>query len=480
MAKDNNIRPSYFDEKINLINRLESIFEMFVLGCIYYLVWKYLYRANGFFPYYGYGKVVLVGVYMLLIGVIYTLCDSFKFGHLKLSDIVVSQSISILIVNFITYFQLCLIANQMINPVGMFLLTGIDIIVGFALVYIYTAVYHISYVPRNMIMIYGSENAVNLKFKMDTRSDRYKVSKVISCNNDIELIKAEISKHDAVIINDVNDELSNDILKYCYANSIRTYIVPKISDLIIRGADDINLFDTPLFLVRGSGLALSQRIIKRVFDIVLAMIALIPALPIMLIVSLAIKIEDGGPVFYKQKRITINGAEFEILKFRSMITDAEKGGYKLSMRASNQDNRITRVGRIIRPCRIDELPQIFNILKGDMSIVGPRPERIENMQEYIKEIPEFAYRTKIKGGLTGYAQIYGKYNTTAYDKVKLDLMYIENYSLFLDIKLIFMTLQVLFKPESTEGFDNEKHMEKMRNELLMGNHISTENCDEDN
>ena len=146
--------------------------------------------------------------------------------------------------------------------------------------------------------------------------------------------------------------------------------------------------------------------------------------------------------------------------------DAEKGGYQLSMRANEKDPRITKVGRFIRACRIDELPQILNILKGDMSIVGPRPERIENANEYSKDIPEFMYRTKVKGGLTGYAQIYGKYNTSAYDKLRLDMIYIENYSIFLDIKLIFMTLQILIKPESTEGFDKAEELEKRKEQLL--------------
>ena len=186
----------------------------------------------------------------------------------------------------------------------------------------------------------------------------------------------------------------------------------------------------------------------------------------MLIVATAIKLEDGGPVFYKQKRLTKDDREFEILKFRSMVVDAEKGGYRMDMRASDKDPRITKVGNFIRACRIDEFPQILNILKGDMSIVGPRPERLENAKEYQESIPEFTYRTKVKAGLTGYAQIYGKYNTSPYDKVRLDLMYIENYSIFLDIKLIFMTLQILVKPESTEGFDKISALEQRRDELL--------------
>ncbi len=454
-----------FDEVKHSLRIIEGMLEVAILSGMYYFNWNEFYRNNGY-QYGGMGKYVLIGIYAALIIVIFHLCDSFKFGHLKLIDVVISQCISMLVVNGITYLQLSLIANRMISLYPMLGLLGCDWIISLIIVYVYTWIYHRNYVPRNMVMIYENDNAVNLKFKMDTRNDKYRVTKIINIKMGDSLIKEEINKHDAVIINDVPSPMSNDILKYCYHRGIRTYVVPKISDIITRGADDITLFDTPLLLVKGTGLSIIQKFCKRVFDLTLSLIAMIPAAPIMLIVALAIKVEDRGPVFYRQKRVTINGKEFDILKFRSMIVDAEKGGYNMNMRANGKDPRITRVGAFIRACRIDELPQILNIIKGDMSIVGPRPERVENIKQYSEEIPEFQDRLKVKGGLTGYAQIYGKYNTSAYDKVRLDLMYIENYSLFLDIKLIFMTLQILVKPESTEGFDKVVEMEKMKNKLL--------------
>ena len=460
------IKQQKFDDIKHFLRRAEGFCEAVALTMVYYLIWKYCYRQTGMVPYYGYGKIILLGVYFALLIVIFILCDSFKFGHLKLIDVLISQWISLLIVNIITYFQLCLIANHILNPLGMFVLTGIDIVLSLICTYIFTAIYHNKYVPKNMVMIYGNKNAVSLKFKMDMRVDKYHVSEIINIDKGIEFIKNEILKHDAVIINDVSAQIRNDVVKFCYMNGVRTYVVPKISDIIIRGAEDLTLFDTPLILVKGRGLTFMQRLAKRILDIVLCLTAMVPCAPIMIIVALAIKIEDRGPIFYKQKRVTIGGREFDILKFRSMIVDAEKGGYDLSMRASGRDPRITKVGNIIRACRIDELPQILNILKGDMSIVGPRPERIENVEEYSKEIPEFIYRTKVKGGLTGYAQIYGKYNTSAYDKLRLDLMYIENYSFLTDIKLIFMTLQILVKPESTEGFDKAEELEQKKEELL--------------
>ena len=186
--------------------------------------------------------------------------------------------------------------------------------------------------------------------------------------------------------------------------------------------------------------------------------------PVFLAVSAAIKLEDGGPVFFKQKRATYDGKTFDILKFRSMIVDAEKYGH--SIPATEKDPRITKVGAFLRATRIDELPQLLNILKGDMSIVGPRPERVEHMEAYSAEVPEFPLRLKVKGGLTGYAQIYGKYNTSPYDKLRMDMMYVENYSFFLDLKLILMTIRIMLKKESTEGFDKLQELEQQTEEIF--------------
>ena len=446
----------------HMIRSIEGVFEIAILALSYYLVWRHIYD-EGVFPAY-YGKYVLAGVYALLTLVLFQNFDGFKFGYMKLTDVIISQCIAMVLGNFITFWQLCLIANQMISPVPILLLTLIDAAVIFACCYVYTVIYHHLYVPKNMVMVYGTEDALTLKFKMDTRMDKYRVNKLIPAEAGLETICKTIVDYDAVIIVDVRAELRNDILKFCYQNGIRTYLSPKITDIIMRGATKITLFDTPLMLIRSKGLTLSQRTFKRLFDILLSLLAMIVALPIMLITALAIKIEDGGPVFYKQKRVTINGKIFEILKFRSMIVDAEKDGN--TRPAVDRDPRITRVGNVIRAIRVDELPQILNILKGDMSIVGPRPERVENVQEYTKDFPEFAFRLKVKGGLTGYAQIYGKYNTSAYDKLRLDMEYIENYSLMLDIKLVLTTLRILMSKESTEGFDKREELERRKKELL--------------
>lgn len=436
-----------------LIRRGEAILQIVLFVVLYYVTWKFAY-AEMTFPYLGRGKYILLGIYAIFSVVLFYYSDSFDYGNVKLADIIVSQSISIFLVNFITYWQLCLISNMMITPVPMLMLTLMDVLVNVGCCWEYNLIYIKHQSPRDILLVYGNDGSLELGKKMSVRGDKYHIKESVSVKEGFEHICDRIKNHDSVLLNDVPAQIRNDILKYCYTNAIRVYATPKLSDIIMSGADEINLFDTPLRLIKGNGLTLEQRFVKRAMDIILCSIAMIVAAPIMLIVSIAIKLEDGGPVFFTQKRATINGKTFDILKFRSMIVDAEKFGEVIP--ATDRDPRITKVGNVIRATRIDELPQILNILKGEMSIVGPRPERVEHVEKYSKDIPEFSYRLKVKGGLTGYAQIYGKYNTSAYDKLRLDLMYIENYSLILDIKLILMTLQIMLRKESTEGFKDEK------------------------
>ena len=462
-----------FDEIKSTVRKVEAVIELAVLAAIYYGIFKFGYCTSDTPLLQGNSKYFLIIIYVLLNFILFHYCDGFKFGHIKLSDVTISQWISVFIANFVTYFQICLIFNGMVTPMPMILITLIDFVAAFVLSYLFTAIYHAYCIPKRMIMIYGNDDAPTLKRKMDTRSDKYQIKRMMSCNEySFDEITKAIPEYDAVVINDVDAKSRNDLLKFCYKNSIRTYSVPKLSDVIYSGSDDIVLFDTPLKLIRGRGLTPAQRFLKRTMDLVLCFIAMIPSSVIMLIIAAAIKIEDGGSVFYRQKRITKDNREFEILKFRSMIENAEADGKPHP--ATENDDRITHVGKVIRALRVDELPQLLNIIKGDMSIVGPRPERVEHCELYGQQIPEFEFRNKVKGGLTGYAQVYGKYNTTPLDKLKFDLMYIENYSLALDIKLILMTIRILFKKESTEGFEEnnavvEAVSDKAEKEKILAN-----------
>ncbi len=432
----------------NTIRKIESVIELAIMAVAYYFVWKYMiFDREYFFPFLGRGKYVLMGIYFILMLVIIHLCEGFKYGILKIADVLFSQWIAIFIVNAVTYLQLCLMANIMIPVKPMLLLTVGDFLLSGISVYIFFAIYERHSKASKLLMVYGNKESVGLKLKMDTRADSYNIKNIISIDEGIDKICQMLADYDGIVISDVSAEQRNDLLKYCYMHEIETYITPKISDVIISGGEGIHQFDTPLVMINTTGLTPEQEIVKRIFDVILCVIAAVVLSPLMLIVALAIKLEDHGPVFYKQARVTKDGKVFDILKFRSMVEDAEQRP------ATDDDDRITKVGHVIRATRIDELPQIFNIIKGDMSIVGPRPERTEHVEKYTAAIPEFEFRNKVKGGLTGYAQIYGKYNTSAYDKIKLDLMYIENYSFLLDLKLILMTIRIVFKKESTEGFD---------------------------
>ena len=253
-----------------------------------------------------------------------------------------------------------------------------------------------------------------------------------------------------VFMSGIHSHDRNVILKYCVENNIGTFVIPRVGDTIMSGAYPMHMFHLPMLKVGRYHPQPEYLFIKRLLDIVISAVALVVLSPIFLVTAIAIKATDHGPVFYKQIRLTKDGKEFGILKFRSMRVDAEKDGVA-RLSSGDHDDRITPVGKVIRACRIDELPQLVNILKGELSIVGPRPERPEIAAQYCEEMPEFSLRLQAKAGLTGYAQIYGKYNTTPYDKLVMDLMYIAHPSIVEDLKIMFATVKILFMPESTEG-----------------------------
>ena len=238
-----------------------------------------------------------------------------------------------------------------------------------------------------------------------------------------------------------------------YSQKKNFYYTLEMADLVSLGSERVMFDDTSMMHSAPKGLTMEQRILKRLGDILLSVLCLILASPVVLVTAIAIKLEDGGSVFYRQRRATYGGRTFEVIKFRSM-READGNDHRS---VTKDDDRITRVGRVIRKYRIDELPQLINVLKSDMSFVGPRPEMIENVEKYTRELPEFSYRLWAKAGLTGMAQVYGKYNTSPKEKLTMDLIYIEQYSLLLDIKLLLRTVLVLFTPdESTEAFDKDE------------------------
>lgn len=429
------------------------MFLLALLAVGFAFVWYTYYENALVLPYYKRGNWALIGVYAVLVWLFIKAYGGFKLGYLKKTDMLYSQLISIVSVNFVAYFIISLIGRHFMLVMPMVLLTFAD----FAAISIWTLVmgklYFIIYPPRKLIILYGSHQAAALVLKMSQRVDKYMICESISINEPAEKIRELIMKYEGVIICDIPANMRNDYLKFCYENSVRAYIAPKISDIIVRGAEDIRLFDSPLMLCRNYGLDFEQSLLKRTFDIVFSLFAIIIFSPFMILAALAVKLHDGGPVLYKQRRLTINGKEFNVLKFRSMVVDAEKKSGPVL--ASDDDPRITPIGRFLRKVRLDELPQLFNILKGEMSVVGPRPERPELTEKYKQEMPEFGFRLKVKAGLTGYAQVTGVYDTVPYDKLKMDLMYIENYSFRMDLQIILMTIKTMLFPPKTNASASE-------------------------
>lgn len=446
-----------------ILNYLSALIIICLFMKGFSTVWYNYYNKDMLDPFWYNGNILMVGIYTIIYMAMARTFNGFRLGYARFTGLFGSQVLGILGANIIEFILISLIGRGRLNVAPMFVLTLIQIAVAFVWSYAFTWLYKAMYPPKRMIIVYGNKNAKYLVNKMSMRNDKYRICASISSEESLEDIEKAILKHEAVIISDIPNDLRSKLLKFTFENSIRTYINPKLSDIIIRGADDFHLFDTPLLLARNDGLKWEQKASKRFLDIFLSAAALIIASPFMLATAIAIKAYDGGPILYSQKRLTTDGRIFKVYKFRSMIVDADKkSGATL---AKKNDDRITPIGKFIRKIRFDELPQLINILKGDMSFVGPRPERPEIAAKYEKTMPEFKYRLKVKAGLTGYAQVMGKYNTTPYDKLKLDLMYIEHQSLSLDMKILFMTVKTCFIPEATEGVTNSAPLETHRDRI---------------
>ena len=400
------------------------------------------------------GHILMAGIYIVMLIFMGRVFGGLSVGIRKNTEVVFSHFFTLLFVDFSFYVLLVLLSLKFPDPSQLLLGALIQYAVACAIISILGNLYRRLFKPYELLIIYGNESVNDFMPKLDTRRDRFHIRDAISSSGSEEELRAAIDANNTVMLVDIPAEKRNKIFKYCYENSKRLYVMPKISDIILNGATPINMFDTPLLFTDANPFEYEERVIKRAWDILFSLFLIILLSPIMLITAAAIKISDGGPVFYRQVRCTKNGRRFNILKFRSMIVDAEKAGK--AMLATENDPRITKVGRIIRKCRIDELPQLINVLVGDMSFVGPRPERPEFIEKYMEEMPEFSYRMKIRAGITGYAQLYGKYNTKPYDKLKFDLYYMEQFSIGLDIKLMILTIKILFMKESTEGFSERK------------------------
>ena len=394
--------------------------------------------------------VVVLGAYMVLLLYTQHIYRATEVGMARVSELVMSQMLSNLISICVVYVGVALYVRHLFNIFLLVLVGLVQTLIGIG----WSLFANQQYIkkrrkPRTAI-IYKHQSNLDLLYETPYFHERYDVCKLIeNPPEDFAALRNELEGCEVLFSVGSSAEITNGLAKICVEKNINGYFMPRLGHIIMSGAEYTARFSLPTLLVRRAGGHSEYRFFKRAFDLFASLIGIVVASPIMLATAIAIKVEDHGPVFYRQVRLTKNGREFKILKFRSMTVNAEKDG--IARLAGKNDSRITKVGRFIRACRIDELPQLFNILMGDMSIVGPRPERPEIAKQYEETLPEFSLRLQVKAGLTGLAQVYGRYNTEPYYKLQMDLLYINEMSMLKDLQLILATIQILFMKESTQG-----------------------------
>lgn len=443
------------------MNNRKFALSMVMKFAIFALIFGFF--AMALFQYYGprlFRKADSIGyaVTLILYAIVYValgnLFRAFKITDYSIAETIFSQFLSFSMTDLLLYGEFCMIRHNYVNIVPGIMTVGCQLLAAVCWALIGKRFTITFGKPEKTLVISGADDVDEFLQKFGKIKHIFSIEKVVSADILKSDWKKEVDPYRAIIFYEVSSRKRAEVIWYCMQSRKSLYVTPQLGEITMEGFGARHLIDTPMMKYEYRSERFWYNLAKRIGDILLSLIALIILSPLLLLTALLIKIEDRGPVFFRQKRCTKNGKVFEILKFRSMIVDAEKGGETIPCRTG--DPRITHVGRVIRKLRIDEFPQIINVLKGDMSIVGPRPERVEHVEAYTKEIPEFSYRLRVKGGLTGYAQIYGKYNTSPYDKLRLDLQYIEKQSLLMDLKLILLTVKIMFVPESTEGFTQKR------------------------
>ena len=410
--------------------------------------WFHYYAEHMALPFYDRGNWVVVALYAVLYMIFGRVYGGFWISLNRISESVYSQALAVMMTSGIMYVVTVLLERQLPNIWPVLAAFAVQLVLSGMWSMAAHVAYYILFPATKTIIVYDERQGMEKLIQDYGFEKKFTVIKTLTveqCIGNIDLL------HNAqtVFVSGVHSHERNIILKYCVEHGIMMYLVPRIGDVLMSGAQQMHMFHLPMLRVGRYNPSPWHTIAKRTFDIVSAGALFLVISPLMLITAIAIK-TDGGPVFYKQRRLTQDGKEFDVLKFRSMRVDAEKDGVA-RLSTGDKDDRITKVGHFIRKVRIDELPQLLNIIGGSMSVVGPRPERPEIASQYVKEMPEFSLRLQAKAGLTGYAQVYGKYNTTPYDKLQMDLMYISNPSFWEDLRIIFATIKILFVPESTEG-----------------------------
>ena len=393
-------------ERITKYKRTLLLFIRFlnigVLTLLMALCWYIYYSDVIPTPLFRKGNYLIVFIYLVLIAAYTHLNGGYKIGDNRISESIYTNSISLLFVNIVYYLFINLMGREWLSPYPYLIVCILQFlfIIGWSI--FANKMYFKIFKPRTIVYIYQGEFPGMTMDKMCQRYDKYNVQEILEISEIYDFVK-QVMPYDAVVIDRIGEQQKDAFIKLCYGINKRLYLVPDTDDVLIENSITINLLDTPLYLMKNRGLSFEQELVKRFCDLLVCIPAVIILSPLFILVSLCIKLEDHGPIFYRQNRLTKDGHIFSIYKFRSMIQNAEaKDGAQIVL---SNDDRITKVGKVIRKFRLDELPQLFNIVKGDMSIVGPRPERPELAEEYYKDFPDFKFRLNGKAGLTGLAQV---------------------------------------------------------------------------
>ena len=428
------------------------------------VVWFHYYASRLASPYYYWGNWVVVALSFFLYILFCRVYDGFLISINRISEIVYSQALASAISDFLLYVVICLLSKRLVNPLPLLGALAAQVLLAGVWAYCAHQWYFSKFPAKRTAVVYDVREGLERLVEEYGLEKKFNIRAALSVQEALAN-KEILNTMETVFLSGIHSHDRNILLKYCVDKDINVYVIPRIGDVLMSGARSMHMFHLPMLRVGRYHPSPVYLVLKRGFDILASGIATVILSPVFAVTAIAIKRYDGGPVFYKQKRLTKDGEIFEVLKFRSMRVDAEKDGVA-RLSTGDKDDRITPVGRVIRKVRIDELPQLLNILKGDMTICGPRPERPEIAAQYEEELPEFRLRLQAKAGLTGYAQVYGKYNTTPYDKLMMDLMYIAHPSFLQDLQIMFATVKILFMKESTEGVSEgqttaDKDMEKL-------------------
>ena len=437
----------------NIIMRAVEILNIVLMTLPFFITWLVYYGPRNYIPFYFWGNWAVIVVFFI----VYWLCarayDVFQIYNLRIQELVYSQMVACIITDLIGYLIICILGRGFLNFVPILIMLAAQGCLAVGWAYFSHRWYFSKYKPLKTLIIHGpTTREIDKRFKTEDMAVRFDVKDIVTVGNISDDLN-KLMEYDVVFLKGIQSEQRDDILKYCLENNKVAYVIPFTGDLLMSGAQKVNLYNLPLLKVDRYNPAPEYLFFKRLLDIIFSAVGLIVASPLMLFIAIMIKACDKGDVFYRQTRLTKNGRHFQIIKFRSMVMGAEDDGVA-RLSEGNEDKRVTKCGKFLRKTRFDELPQLINILKGEMSFVGPRPERPELAEEYKKELPDFDLRLQVRAGLTGYAQVHGKYNTTPKDKLLLYLMYISRPHLAEDAKIVFSTVKtIFFKEDSTEGVE---------------------------